>query len=47
MTYKPICKSDRQAIIADQLRRSVYFDENYLFILFKMTNSNTNYNHKP
>ena len=33
-------------MIADGLSRSVHVDENYLFILSKMTNSNTNYNHK-
>ena len=32
-------------IIADWLR-SVYFDQNCLFILSKMTNNNTNHNHK-
>ena len=33
-------------MIADQQSRSVQFDENYLFILSKTINNNTNYDHK-
>ena len=33
-------------MIADQLSRSVHFDENLSFILSKVTNNNANPNHK-
>ena len=46
MSTKWYVWSDEQAMIADWLSRSVHFDENYLFILSKVTNSNTNHNCK-
>ena len=48
MTYstKWCGQSDKQAMIADQLSRSVHFNENYPLILSMTTNSNTNHNHK-
>ena len=33
-------------MIVDQLSGTVHFDENYLFILSKVTNINTKHNHK-
>ena len=33
-------------MIADQLSRTVHFDENYLFILSNVTNINIKHNHK-
>ena len=46
MSTKWYVWSDKQAMIADWLSRSVYFDENYLFIPSKATDSNTNHNQK-
>ena len=33
-------------MVADQLRRSMHFDENYHFVFSKATNININHNHK-
>ena len=41
-----MCLSNKQAMIADWLSRSVHFDENLSIILPKVTNNNTNHNHK-
>ena len=46
MSTKQYVQNDKQAMITDQLSRSVQFDENLSFILSKATNKNTNHNHK-
>ena len=46
MSTKWYVQSNEQAMIADQLSRTVHFDENYLFILSKATNINTKHNCK-
>ena len=40
LSAKWYVQSDKQVIITDWLSRSVHIDENYLFILSKMTNHN-------
>ena len=46
LSAKWYVQNDEQAMIADQLSRTVHFDENCLFILSKVTNINTKHNCK-
>ena len=46
MSTKWYVQSDKQAMVTDQLSRSVHFDQNLSFILSKGLNNNRNHNHK-